>query len=260
MQLQAVLSSRHPSNDSIVDEGSRPWEVCHYLAVAYHKSGSDLMKGRVFDIFQVLGVPEEAIGRWDHPCYLFTCFNPTAFVCAWTCTPGSERRHLRACVWQRSQPSGHGRLWMRELLNVMTLTPVLLFMDMQEGVAFLAGRMMEVVEEMTAVFEAPTDDTHRLHYERATSSSDGFDVELEKLLTFWFEGSFQTLSGTWRARLAGSRTFTDFLRTTTDTPTVKTAWPKPETQRSPCLQSCWPATRPANDGWDIRSADSSATA
>ena len=70
----------------------------------------------------------------------------------------------------------------------MTLTPVLLFMDMQEGVAFLAGRMLEVVEEMTAVFEAPTADTHGLHYERATSSSDGFDVELEKLLTFWFEG------------------------------------------------------------------------
>mmetsp|Transcript_43141 Transcript_43141/g.88871 ORF Transcript_43141/g.88871 Transcript_43141/m.88871 type:complete len:307 (+) Transcript_43141:76-996(+) len=224
VQLETVLSSRDPGSEGALpsvagNEGpaARPWEVYHYLAVAYHKSGVDLMKNLLYDIFHALGAPDTAIGKWCRPCYPDTCANPTApiRVLLDMYSPEVEARE-RASAPQGMRAAGSVRnpldmvasaycyhIRMQEPLNLMTLAPLLLFMDVKGGVAFLAQRMLEVVEEMTAVFESPANDTHRVDYERMVGSSDGFDVELEKLLTFWFEGLNLT-DGEWElARRAG---------------------------------------------------------
>ncbi|CAE7729356.1 unnamed protein product, partial [Symbiodinium sp. KB8] len=74
VQLETVLSSRDPGSERALlsvagSEGlaTRPWEVYHYLAVAYHKSGVDLMKNLLHDIFHALGAPDTAIGKWCRP-------------------------------------------------------------------------------------------------------------------------------------------------------------------------------------------------
>lgn len=58
----------------------------------------------------------------------------------------------------------------------------------KKGVAFVAERMTQLVENMTSAFEFPRNDTHRVSYERITRSSEDFDKQVKGLLKFWFDG------------------------------------------------------------------------
>ncbi|CAE7368046.1 unnamed protein product [Symbiodinium natans] len=217
VQLQTALtSSGEPEVEPI--PGPPVWENgIHYLAVAYHKSGVDLMKGLLQDIFHALGAPDEALGRWIRPCYPLSCANfaAPARVLLDMYTPALEAEE-RAAAPQGMRVAGSVRdpldmvasaycyhVRGREILNVMALTPLVMFMDVQAGVDFLAGRMLQLVEDMAAVFAAPANDTHRVDYERMTGSSVGFDVELDKLLTFWFED--RLTDAEWAAALSAGR-------------------------------------------------------
>ena len=68
------------------------------------------------------------------------------------------------------------------------LWPELVFLGPQEGLVYVAERLLPFVQNMTEVFENPFNDTLRLHYERMTSSSEGFDQEMKKMVDFLFKG------------------------------------------------------------------------
>ena len=186
----------------------KPWEVHQYLACAHHKSGVDLTKKLVWFVFGELGVFGERgethdLGLMTRPCGPGVCYNPEAPV----------RIEVDMCsaetVQQQREAAGPGVLkvvvpvrdplemvasaycfhhewkeWYNPIAWPLGVVPS---MDAQDGVAFMAHRMLPQVANMSS-FAEPQNDTFRIDYEKFTRSSKDFDEEARKLIDFWFAG------------------------------------------------------------------------
>ncbi|CAJ1421754.1 unnamed protein product [Effrenium voratum] len=64
----------------------------------------------------------------------------------------------------------------------------LLNASVQEGLPYVALRMLRVTEAMVETFEKPRNSTIVVHYEELTGSAEGFDREVTRMLDWWFEG------------------------------------------------------------------------
>ena len=76
--------------------------------------------------------------------------------------------------------------------NIMFPSDLMMSLGPKEGLIFVAERMLQMVENMTGVFEHPSNDTFRLDFEKVTSSPELFDQEMEKVVDFLFKGPHNT--------------------------------------------------------------------
>mmetsp|Transcript_55320 Transcript_55320/g.129808 ORF Transcript_55320/g.129808 Transcript_55320/m.129808 type:complete len:313 (+) Transcript_55320:118-1056(+) len=183
-----------------------PWDFHNYLAVGFHKSGNQMMYGIYSAVWAAYGLPKDRLGFWGDPCYFGgECYNwgsSVRFLIDMYSMEIHGRELERAGQMRSLRVAGPVRNPLVMIASAYCYhhsgkeeTNRMFFpqgtverLGPQEGVAFVAQCMMELVENMTGVYEHPRNDTLRLSYENATESSEGFDREVNRLLDFWFEG------------------------------------------------------------------------
>ncbi|CAE7817469.1 abh1, partial [Symbiodinium microadriaticum] len=182
----------------------KPWDVFDFVGAVHHKSGVSLLHKIWFYLFQgVLGARDDNMGVIMTPCY-DKCRNTEAPI-RWivdTMSPelvGRQRasakekgKGLRVAGLVRDPVSMAVSAYCyhasgQEPFNVAFLPPgwpevSLQNMSLEEGVAFVAERMLPYVVNMTDLFEDLADGMVFLHFETATSSSESFDKAVKELL------------------------------------------------------------------------------
>ena len=182
---------------------SKPWQMHKYIFVAYHKSGSFLMRYLWKLIFTTLGAAEgEEMGWWNQPCYPANCYRPEAPIQFWSDFYSSEgAQEARAAFGTKGMRVAgivrdpvsmivsaycyHHRG--EEPFDVMLGNGTLMYLGPKEGLKFAAERMLPMIENMTSAFEQPFNDTFRLVYEKVTQSSKGFDQQVGEMVRFLFQ-------------------------------------------------------------------------
>ncbi|CAE7231524.1 phr [Symbiodinium natans] len=205
-----MQAARAPRNSTGTPRSRlKPWEVYRFYTCAHHKAGVDLNLFLELNVFSALGLDmSKDFGVWAHFCPPGPpdfCYNPEAKVriamdiCSWE-TVQLERE---AASPQRVLVAGTVRdpldmvasaycyhhAW-NEWNNPTFEKPPLKveFMDVHEGVDFMAKNMLEAVANMTSIHSQPHSDTYRIAYEAITRSSQDFDEEVTKLIDFWSQG------------------------------------------------------------------------
>ncbi|CAE7196607.1 abh1 [Symbiodinium sp. CCMP2592] len=182
----------------------KPWDVFDFVGAVHHKSGVSLLHKIWIYLFQgVLGAQDDNMGEIITPCY-DECRNteaPIRFIIDTASPELVERQRARA------KEKGKGlrvaglirdpvsmavsaycyHASGQEHLNVVFMPPgwpevSLQTMSPQEGISFVAERMLQYVVNMTDLFEDPADGMVFLHFETATSSSESFDKAVKQIL------------------------------------------------------------------------------
>ncbi|CAE7239609.1 unnamed protein product [Symbiodinium natans] len=194
-----------PNNSTAQSELlSQPWLLHHkYIFACHHKAGVYLLDTLFKMVFYALGAKEGDMGRWIQPCYPFTCLFPEAPLQIWIDLYSAERaqeareaagaKGIRVVGIVRDPVSMivsaycyHHRGM--EPYNAMFYPEgTLLQLGPKEGLKFVAERMLALIENMTSAFEQPVNDTFHLVYEKVAGSSQGFDEQVEEMMSFLFE-------------------------------------------------------------------------
>ena len=181
-----------------------PWLIQHkYIFACHHKAGVYLMEDLFKIVSGVLGAKDSDMGHWIQPCYPGACFFPEAPFQIWVDLYSYERaqeareaagaKGIRVVGIVRDPMSMivsaycyHHRGM--EPYNIMFFPEgTLLQLGPKEGLKFVAERMLTLVENMTSAFEQPFNDTFHLDYEKVTGSSQGFDDQVEEMMSFLFQ-------------------------------------------------------------------------
>mmetsp|Transcript_48353 Transcript_48353/g.90532 ORF Transcript_48353/g.90532 Transcript_48353/m.90532 type:complete len:319 (-) Transcript_48353:152-1108(-) len=204
------------------------WDVHNYLGVSHHKAGVIMFYEMFRGIWNAVGEDDHSYGVEMLPCYEDrVCYNFDAPVRLLMDFYNMDRhkqeieragsRGLRVAgpvrnplIMIASAYCYHhkGR---EESSNIMFFPAgMVVALDAEDGVAFVADRMSELVENMTGVFEHPRKDVFRVPYEIATRSSEDFDRVALGLIDFWFEGL--DISAELRQKLLEAARFADLRR------------------------------------------------
>ncbi|CAE7808694.1 unnamed protein product [Symbiodinium sp. CCMP2456] len=202
-KAQARFAESSSTNKKKLGNG-KPWDVFDFVGAVHHKSGVYLLHKIWFYLFQgVLGAHDDEMGIIITPCYSL-CRNVDAPI-RWYVDMMSPELVER----ERASAKGKGKglrvtgllrnpVTMAisaycyhasgsEVLNVVFFPPgwpqvSVQTMPPEEGIPFVAERMLQYVTNMTDLYEQ--DDNKFLHYEKATSSSEMFDQEVKE----WLDG------------------------------------------------------------------------
>mmetsp|Transcript_47623 Transcript_47623/g.111391 ORF Transcript_47623/g.111391 Transcript_47623/m.111391 type:complete len:329 (+) Transcript_47623:67-1053(+) len=204
--LQKKVEQRQREGSGKQIRQSWPWDFHTFLVVGFHKSGVQMTWAIFRAVWGALGLGHDRVGHWGNPCYFPDfCYNwgsPVRFVTDMYSLEMHERELQRAGQLRTLRVAGSVRnpLVMiasaycyhhrgQEDTNVMFYPKgTVQSLGPEDGVAFVAQRMMVLMDNMTAFYETPRNDTLRLSFEQADGSSEGFDQEVGRLLDFWFEG------------------------------------------------------------------------
>ena len=197
VQMQAARAPR--SSTRISRSRLKPWEVHRFYTCEHHKAGVDLLRDIETSVFSALGLDmSKDFGIWTAFCvpeFPEFCYNPEAKVriAMDICSLKTVQLEREAASPQRLLVAGTVRdpldmvasaycfhhAW-GEWFNPTFEKPQFKveFMEVQEGVEFMARNLLEVMANMTSIHDHPDSDTHRVTFETITRSSQDFDEEV----------------------------------------------------------------------------------
>ncbi|CAJ1390116.1 unnamed protein product [Effrenium voratum] len=181
----------------------QPWELRNFTGVCFHKTGTFLLKELVFRVMKTMGAPFAKFGYVIVPTYGISLHYNAPFKVIddmYTLEEADRDERERTprvvgfvrdpAVMVASAYCYHKR---GEEPNNVEFNPPgmagwLLNASVQEGLPYVALRMLRVTEAMVETFEKPRNSTIVVHYEELTGSAEGFDREVTRMLDWWFEG------------------------------------------------------------------------